>query len=192
MNVRQDAWSDRDDRFLADTILQHIRKGSTQLNAFDEAGDALDRTSAACGFRWNAIVRAKYKDEIKTAKRERKQYLRHSARTAVSNVKNRTEPSEVSSVESIIEALAELEKQLESSLTETTGETITRLESRNRELQEEIDRINSDYQAVKQDYETIISMMNRAREMAVTEETDPVPHLFRMDRNGNLEKMVES
>ncbi|SFP93341.1 RsfA family transcriptional regulator [Salibacterium halotolerans] len=187
MNVRQDAWSDRDDRFLADTILQHIRDGSTQLHAFDEAGDELDRTSAACGFRWNAIVRARYQEDIREAKRERKQKLKNTARHAASSFKNNGQSSRLP-LESIIKTL----ERLEYSLTETSEDTIARLESRHHELQQELDRMNSDYQAVKQDYETIVSMMNRAREMAVTEETNQLSNLFRMDRNGNLEKVENS
>ncbi|MFD2704014.1 RsfA family transcriptional regulator [Salibacterium lacus] len=184
MSVRQDAWSDRDDRFLADTILQHIRDGSTQLHAFDEAGDALDRTSAACGFRWNAIVRSRYQQEVKTAKRERKQKLKKSAHQAASSLKKNSQPSYVT-LESIIKAL----ERLEPALSETSEETIARLESRHEKLQQEINRITNDYLAVKQDYDTIVNMMNRAREMAVTEETNQVSNFFRMDRNGNLEKM---
>ena len=57
VKVRQDAWSHEDDLLLAETVLRHIREGSTQLNAFEEVGDHLNRTSAACGFRWNAEVR---------------------------------------------------------------------------------------------------------------------------------------
>src|SRR5690606_33730260 len=70
--VRQDAWSHEDDLLLAETVLRHIREGSTQLNAFEEVGDALNRTSAACGFRWNAEVRNKYVHAIDLAKRQRK------------------------------------------------------------------------------------------------------------------------
>lgn len=79
MKVRQDAWSHEDDLLLAETVLRHIREGSTQLNAFEEVGDALNRTSAACGFRWNAVVRDKYDDAIKLAKKHRKQKKRQLA-----------------------------------------------------------------------------------------------------------------
>ena len=79
MKVRQDAWSHEDDVLLAETVLNHIREGSTQLRAFDEVGDELNRTSAACGFRWNAVVRQKYIEQIKEAKKERKQRKRQAA-----------------------------------------------------------------------------------------------------------------
>src|SRR5690625_7937154 len=47
--------------------------------AFDEVGDILNRTSAACGFRWNAEVRSKYVDAIELAKRQRKEKKRQMA-----------------------------------------------------------------------------------------------------------------
>ncbi|TCP32275.1 prespore-specific regulator [Scopulibacillus darangshiensis] len=74
--VRQDAWSHEDDLLLAETVLRHIREGSTQLVAFEEVGDKLNRTGAACGFRWNAIVRRKYEQAIEIAKKQRKQRKR--------------------------------------------------------------------------------------------------------------------
>ncbi|MCL1630473.1 RsfA family transcriptional regulator [Sporolactobacillus sp. CPB3-1] len=78
--VRQDAWSHEDDLLLAETVLRHIREGSTQLDAFEEVGDRLNRTGAACGFRWNAIVRKKYEQAIEIAKKQRKQKKRAEQR----------------------------------------------------------------------------------------------------------------
>lgn len=55
---RQDAWSEENDLLLAETVLRHVREGSTQLNAFEEVGDKLNRTSAAQdsdGTQWSAI-----------------------------------------------------------------------------------------------------------------------------------------
>lgn len=76
MKSRQDAWSEEDDLLLAETVLRHVREGSTQLNAFEEVGDKLNRTSAACGFRWNAVVRHNYEQALQLAKKQRKQRQR--------------------------------------------------------------------------------------------------------------------
>jgi prespore-specific regulator len=76
MKVRQDAWTEEDDLLLAETVLRHVREGSTQLNAFEEVGDKLNRTSAACGFRWNAVVRHNYDKALSLAKKQRKQRQR--------------------------------------------------------------------------------------------------------------------
>jgi prespore-specific regulator len=79
--IRQDAWSEEDDLLLAETVLRHVREGSTQLHAFEEVGDKLERTSAAVGFRWNAIVRKKYEQALKIAKKQRKELQRALARS---------------------------------------------------------------------------------------------------------------
>ncbi len=73
MKTRQDAWTEENDLLLAETVLRHVREGSTQLNAFEEVGDKLNRTSAACGFRWNAVVRHQYEKALDLAKKQRKQ-----------------------------------------------------------------------------------------------------------------------
>lgn len=70
--VRQDAWTKEEDELLANVVLQYIREGGTQLEAFAEVGRRLSRTAAACGFRWNSYVRKQYKEEIEQAKQERK------------------------------------------------------------------------------------------------------------------------
>ncbi|WAH36583.1 RsfA family transcriptional regulator [Alicyclobacillus dauci] len=69
---RSDAWTPDDDTRLADLVLQHIRSGSTQLKAFEEAASLLGRTPAACGYRWNGVVRKDYRTEIAAAKQARK------------------------------------------------------------------------------------------------------------------------
>ncbi len=72
MAVRQDAWSEEDDLMLADVTLRQIREGGTQLSAFNEAAAQLGRTSAACGFRWNSVVRKQFETSIQLAKVQRK------------------------------------------------------------------------------------------------------------------------
>lgn len=60
MKARQDAWSEENDLLMAEMVLRHVREGSTQLKTFEEVGDMLNRTSAACGFRWNAAARFQF------------------------------------------------------------------------------------------------------------------------------------
>ena len=73
MNKRQDGWTQEEDKLLAEVVLRLIKEGGTQLQAFEEVGKKLSRTSAACGFRWNSYVRKQYKSDIETAKIYRKQ-----------------------------------------------------------------------------------------------------------------------
>lgn len=73
---RQDAWQQEADLLLADIVLRHIREGSTQLKAFEEAGYKMKRTAAACGFRWNAAVRHEFDEQVAEAKEARKEKLK--------------------------------------------------------------------------------------------------------------------
>lgn len=72
-STRQDAWTPDEDLLLAETVLRYIREGKTQLEAFKEVAKKLSRTSAACGFRWNASIRKQYQQAVQLAKKERKQ-----------------------------------------------------------------------------------------------------------------------
>ncbi|SFE27520.1 RsfA family transcriptional regulator [Alteribacillus iranensis] len=190
MTLRQDAWSDQDDRLLATTVLKHIKEGSTQLKAFDETGDLLDRTSAACGFRWNAIVRQDYEQDVKEAKRERKRKMRLSAKRAADQINPTPVVSSPSSLEGVITQLEQLTSQLDQEENlEDTEKTIQELQKENMILHQEINRVKQEYETMRHDYDTIVTMMNRARELAVTEETALSPYAFKMEQNGNLEKI---
>lgn len=70
--IRQDAWSKAEDELLAQIVLHYIGTGNTQIEAFKEAAKQLHRTPAACGFRWNAAIREKYKVEINEARKDKK------------------------------------------------------------------------------------------------------------------------
>lgn len=70
--TRQDAWTKDEDILLAETVLMYIRRGKTQLEAFKKVAEQLSRTSAACGFRWNATIRKQYENAIELAKEEKK------------------------------------------------------------------------------------------------------------------------
>jgi prespore-specific regulator len=219
MKVRQDAWSHEDDLLLAETVLRHIREGSTQLNAFDEVGDALNRTSAACGFRWNAVVRDKYEDAIKLAKKHRKQRKRQLAKEAKPHYTTfepqvTTEfsampelnltPSVTRPVETVTHSnnqdlsMSEVIKFLETFNENGTKSSL--LEQENKELkqrvssmEEKYNQLKKEYESIEEDYQSIIQIMDRARRMAVLEEEPSDRHApsFRMDKNGNLEKVAK-
>jgi prespore-specific regulator len=71
-STRSDAWTRDDDDRLSAIVLSHIRTGNTQLRAFEEAASELGRTAAACGYRWNGVLRKERRNEIDSAKVERK------------------------------------------------------------------------------------------------------------------------
>lgn len=284
MKVRQDAWTDENDLLLAETVLRHVREGSTQLNAFEEVGDKLDRTSAACGFRWNAVVRHNYEKALQLAKKQRKQRQRILGKDQGGKKKLLYAPPVPVMDESLTGSLPEMEtndsqitfdlsmldqddNQIEAALMAemqdlmnekqekkdfsveaaemaevpvasapalrvqatsvrhtvpstglTMGHVIAYLQSlngstlqvdiyksenerlkreinslrkQNEELQEKINRLEKNTNTMQEDYETLMKIMNRARKLALFEEEERPATKFKMDRNGNLEKVAE-
>ena len=209
--VRQDAWSHEDDLLLAETVLRHIREGSTQLNAFEEVGDELNRTSAACGFRWNAEVRNKYLDAIELAKRQRKERKRAQAvqvkksapqiyskpaETRSSLVMEPPETKELN-LDQVVHYLQTLQQDYYAS-----NQSIKRAEkihNENIELREEVTALERELSitrkkltTVEEDYKTFIQIMERARKMTVLEDQGPINSpTFKMDKNGNLEQFAQ-
>lgn len=201
--VRQDAWSHEDDLLLAETVLRHIREGSTQLHAFDEVGDKLNRTSAACGFRWNAEVRAKYDSAIDLAKRQRKEKKRamsanmkktYTAPQPVTptfspnieedvkqedSSRQESIPTPTINLDTVIQYLRELKKDYHASNQSKTAlvsveHENTSLKAKVEELQEKLADTEKQLVTMQEDYQTFIQIMDRARKMTV----------FNDDKNG--------
>lgn len=216
VKVRQDAWSHEDDLLLAETVLRHIREGSTQLNAFDEVGDHLNRTSAACGFRWNAEVRSKYESAIDLAKRQRKEKKRA---LSTSTKKTRVPAISLSPVKEVVETnlnthsivaaeapslnidmviqyLRELKKESNaSSQSKAVSEALEKennlLKSKVQELEKQLSSTEDQLVSIQEDYQTFIQIMDRARKMTVLDDKESrTAPAFRMDKNGNLEQLA--
>ncbi len=245
MKVRQDAWTEEDDLLLAETVLRHVREGSTQLNAFEEVGDKLNRTSAACGFRWNAVVRHTYDKALSLAKKQRKQRQRilgkdqggkkkllytpptptfediivpptqsHDSELEFETSNYETEMAEMisiekpvspvnympadmpSNLETVISYLESMNgRMLHAEVLKTENERlkleIKELKKRNEELEGMVNHLEQNSGLIQEDYETLMKIMNRARKLVLLEEDERPATKFKMDRNGNLEKMAE-
>ncbi|KYG31885.1 RsfA family transcriptional regulator [Alkalihalobacillus trypoxylicola] len=213
MKIRQDAWSHEDDVLLADTVLKHIKEGSTQLRAFDEVGDELNRTSAACGFRWNAVVRNRYIDQIEQAKKERKERKRAAsynyyyaappanplwAKPKMATTFDEMEASEELDLQDVIRFLQSMVHSNQStSVWKGKAESLEhenqKLQNEVKTLQRELNKLKQDTSTIEEDYQSLIQIMNRARRMAVLEEDEDSIHhpTFKMDKNGNLERVAK-
>lgn len=200
--MRQDAWTHEDDLLLAETVLRHVREGSTQLNAFEEVGDKLNRTSAACGFRWNAEVRKHYVEAMELAKRQRKERQRALAK-AKKNKKSSspkyvvTKKGRSLTINDVIQFLRELEESYQDS--DQTKRSIAELEKEKKDLEDqvvqlekELKKTTNELKMIREDYQTFIEIMERARKMTVLEDqgTLKAPQ-FVMDKNGNLEQIAK-
>ncbi|SDC73491.1 prespore-specific regulator [Paenibacillus sp. UNCCL117] len=209
--IRQDAWSDEDDLILAEVTLRHIREGSTQLSAFEEVGEKIGRTAAACGFRWNSFVRKKYEAAIQIAKaqRQKRSQQRKHAGSFVS-VSGTVEVAEAPgfradgvleelSIDAVIRFLRQWKgsyqemvrhlRQLEKELNDKQDE-LEKLRSENEVLSKQVNAVSTDYRVVNDDYKALIQIMDRARKLAfLAEEDEEVKSRFKMDENGNLERI---
>ncbi|MFC4321848.1 RsfA family transcriptional regulator [Litchfieldia salsa] len=229
MKERQDAWTEENDLLLAETVLRHVREGSTQLNAFDEVGDVLNRTSAACGFRWNAVVRHDYEKALQLAKKQRKQRQRALGQhqpvkkkllytPPVPSIDTFEDPVEFSAIEQPVVRQIVAETTSPSSNMATIDHVISYLESMkgkagsvsglqrenerlkkenqemiaaNKELEMKVEQLEKQSKNIQEDYETLVKIMNRARKLVLFEEEERPATKFKMDRNGNLEKVAE-
>lgn len=134
--TRQDAWTKEEDVLLAETVLQHISKGKTQLDAFKQVGEYLSRTSAACGFRWNAQIRKQHTDAILIAKDNRKKSNDLRENRLSVNLENET-------LEKTISYLEKIRENVSSALGETSSDHekyIIQLKKDNQQLKQEISR----------------------------------------------------
>ncbi|MEH7222234.1 RsfA family transcriptional regulator [Bacillus sp. JJ1566] len=230
MKERQDAWTEENDLLLAETVLKHVREGSTQLNAFEEVGDKLNRTSAACGFRWNAVVRHSFEKDLQLAKKHRKQRQRALGKTQpvkkqllytppTPSLEEFADefplfPSESTSVRQEVKmpqyssARPTLTIDSVISYLQSMGNTSLGIEGlksenerlkneknailrKNEELEKKITQLEQSAVNIQEDYETLMKIMNRARKLVLFEDEERPATSFKMDRNGNLEKLAE-
>ncbi|RDW17936.1 RsfA family transcriptional regulator [Oceanobacillus chungangensis] len=131
--TRQDAWTKDEDILLAETVLRYIREGKTQLEAFKEVAEGLSRTSAACGFRWNATIRKQYQDAIQLAKEERK----HGGRKDIWKFVKPENP-ELDTIDSAILLLEKMRTKYpdEHNILQKEQEKVVTLELENKQLKE--------------------------------------------------------
>ncbi|MFP7169021.1 RsfA family transcriptional regulator [Terribacillus sp. 7520-G] len=134
-STRQDAWSDKEDVLLANTVLDYIQEGKTQLDAFRDVAVKLNRTAAACGFRWNASLRQYYQADIEIAKQQRKQQLPASNKEAA-QVK---EEKESISLEAAIDLLEKVKQNIQVPKKEPQEELRT-LQAENAKLKDQLKR----------------------------------------------------
>jgi hypothetical protein len=62
------SWGEEDDLVLAEVVLKHMREGKSLKSAYEIAGEKLNRSSSACGQRWNSFTKLKYQTAIQIAK----------------------------------------------------------------------------------------------------------------------------
>ncbi|MET1030979.1 RsfA family transcriptional regulator [Domibacillus tundrae] len=202
MKVRQDAWSEENDLLLAETVLRHVREGSTQLKAFEEVGDTLNRTSAACGFRWNAVVRKQYEKALGLARKQRKQSYRlihkdEESRelhivlesTQTSQNMNDSAGSAALTMSSVIDFLQNFNSSGQDY--ESLRKELEAVKQAKAALETKYEELEKRTLTIQEDYEAIVKIMDRARKMVVFGNEEDKGTSFKMESNGNLEKVAD-
>ncbi|HJV15842.1 MAG TPA: RsfA family transcriptional regulator [Bacillales bacterium] len=183
--TRQDAWTQDEDLLLAEIVLRAIREGGTQLQAFEEVGKQLSRTSAACGFRWNSYVRKQYKSGIELAKKQRKDVKKQSVESNRGQFADAGEveesfPQQISlngsiTFQSVIHYLEDLQKKAENfsniqKVKEKSSEKIRELEKKTYYLAAENEKLVKNLKEIEADYHALMEIMERARKLVVSKE----------------------
>jgi prespore-specific regulator len=173
MGLRQDGWDDSNDELLAKTVIEFVQSGKTQLLAFEEVAKLLDRTAQACGFRWNSSLRKQYNQEMKEAKKQKsllpsKKYYNKK----VVSIQERMPLSTQQILEMMHEFFNEYEqlKQENASLKKV-------------KVSEDSLHFSAD------DVQTMTSLFKRARDQNILDDGNQSKSAFKMDRNGNLERV---
>ncbi|ACV57490.1 RsfA family transcriptional regulator [Alicyclobacillus acidocaldarius] len=162
--VRSDAWTAEDDERLAQLVLRHIRTGSTQLKAFEEAAEQLGRTAAACGYRWNGVIRKRYRDEIEAAKAERK-----ALHVKTQTQKAATAPT--ASMQEVIRFLQTYDEQYQrlreyvSAIEREKSELEARVRALESQLREGGPELPLSPEQLEEDSRTLFAIMERARKL---------------------------
>lgn len=154
--LRKDSWSESDDIILAQTVLAHIKSGSTQLNAFDDVSERLGRTAAACGFRWNATVRKDYSKEIREAKVARLNNRNKTVKVSHFVDTNVNVPNSEISIDQVI------------SFIKTLQHKIIERDNRIIELEQRLVELSKPQSAnVIEDYQTFLKILETARNLGI-------------------------
>ncbi|BDH61035.1 transcriptional regulator [Ureibacillus massiliensis 4400831 = CIP 108448 = CCUG 49529] len=88
---RKDQWTAADDEKLAEIVISAVQNGKTQLEAFAEAANVLNRTKQACGFRWNKTLRSQYGQMLNSVRKRPKQLMRSHLKLALNSFDELTE-----------------------------------------------------------------------------------------------------
>lgn len=158
MQLRRDQWNTESDKLVGDTVIRYIKNGGSQMDAFKEAANKLDRTAAAVGFRFNSKIRQTIEDKLKDAKTARLKLKRNeNVKSETNNIVKKqivvndldipvASPREVT-IESVMKDIAFLLEK--NNVDKAMEEENVRLRARNQELELKLSEVNNVFNALK-------------------------------------------
>lgn len=171
-------WTAEDDNILAETIQRLTKEGSSIKDAIAEAANILGRSPGACQFRWTTKIKQELEDQTITI---------DSIPVDLKEIKQYLKAKQVWHTLDLIQETINLKKQLEDK-----EQLIQYIKQENQELKEELKQMKAmiDPKAltITKDYQTLIEIIQRARELTLFEEEKVT---FKMETNGNIERVKE-
>lgn len=166
--TKQKSWTEEEDLQLKDCVLDTVRNGGTQLNAFTLFGENTDRTAASVAFRWNSKVRNEYKEDLIKAKEEAKRNKdlkdnESDPELTASKEKN----AKTSNVEVIVEVPYSLKPESNTIGYEEVIIFIKEkksLEDKYRALYEDYDSLQDKHNKLKKEFEQVIDVVTKVKE----------------------------
>lgn len=164
-------WTRDEDLILAETVLRHVREGSTALAAFEEVGTKLNRKASTVGFRWNGVVINEFKTALEMSKRQGYKVKREKQVQAAKQRESEEQPkvqlmmpvyeikSDYTEVAGKVENL-DYEKVIQFLTTRSKAESDlatenAKLKKENKELQEKLKQ----YEEMERNYNQIMNMV---------------------------------
>ncbi|KRF41931.1 hypothetical protein [Paenibacillus sp. Soil787] len=166
---REDAWEKSHDLTLVQTVISHIKNGSTQLAAFEESASQLNRTAAACGFRWNKELRSQYETEINDAKSFRMNLKQQKQQVRVTSVSSLAYgsigPKYEEAFNQIIKIARDQAQKFEQLINENSKLKLEINELKNQRNYNDSAPAKTNEDVATEDLQTFIKIMNRARNL---------------------------
>ena len=195
---RSDAWTPEDDVTLAELVLRHIREGSTQLVAFDEAAALLGRTAAACGYRWNGVVRRHYEDAIREAKHVRRKALEERRHRRPNRTQISLGGDHEFTLDLLIRGLRDFERRYHelSDEVQTLSASRKELETQVRQLEAQLESARTPGhllaaatpEQLEEDSRALLAIMERARRL-IEADNEAFKPRFRVNARGRVERV---
>ncbi|NOU74709.1 hypothetical protein GC098_25540 [Paenibacillus sp. LMG 31458] len=166
---REDAWEKNHDVTLVQTVISHIKNGSTQLAAFEESASRLNRTAAACGFRWNKELRSQYETEINDARsfrmnlKQQKQQVRVTSASSLEY--GSIAPKYEEAFNQIIKIARDQAQKFEQLINENSKLKLEIKELKNQRNINDFASKKTKEDVAAEDLQTFLKIMNRARNL---------------------------
>lgn len=184
---RKDEWTEEHDLIVAETVLRNVRQGRTQTKAFEEVANKLNRTLAACSFRWNNTLRYKYETALELAKKasrtneaekegvevkennlsflnKEKEKKAKKPKREKSNKAKSMKEKENYTFEEIVKLMNKTYKEMTDKMMNLENKVVA-LENENNELKQENEDLKNKNSYSNEDYEQLVKIINKAREM---------------------------